>query len=188
MKKIIFICVISLFSVVAFSTQIFAAGKPCADLDGECKDMVIGGGTTCPNGGINDGVCGGTQLCCKKATTTTTSDTESKSKGFGFDTVDKVANDSGYNSGTEVGLEKRISNIIGIFLSLLGVLFMILMIYGGYNWMTAAGDEQKIDKAKDTIRAAVIGLIIVIAAYAVSIFIITRLWGVGTTTTANIPK
>jgi hypothetical protein len=60
---------------------------------------------------------------------------------------------------------------------------MILMIYGGYNWMTAAGDEQKIDKAKDTIRAAMIGLIIIIAAYAISIFVISRLWGAGATVT-----
>jgi len=103
--------------------------------------------------------------------------------GFGFEKVEGVAQNAGYNPGTEVGLDQRISSFVSIFLSLLGVLFMILMIYGGYNWMTAAGDEQKIDKAKDTIRAAMIGLIIIIAAYAISIFVISRLWGAGATVT-----
>jgi len=102
--------------------------------------------------------------------------------GFGFDKVDNVARDAGYNPGNEPSLEQRISSIIGIFLSFLGVIFMILMLVAGYNWMTAAGDEQKIDKAKDMIRAAIIGLIIVIAAYAISIFIVSRIWGSGTTT------
>jgi hypothetical protein len=44
-----------------------------------------------------------------------------------------------------------IANLIGVFLSLLGVIFIILIILAGYWWMTASGDEQKLTKAKDTI-------------------------------------
>ena len=65
--------------------------------------------------------------------------------------------------------------VINTFLSLLGVLFLIYMLYAGYNWMTAQGDEEKVTKAKDTIQRAVIGVIIVVAAYAISIFVIDRL-------------
>jgi|GEM_PF-309358 cytochrome bd-type quinol oxidase subunit 2 len=98
--------------------------------------------------------------------------------GFGFGTqLDEVAQKSGFNPGNEMSLDERISSFIGIFLSFLGVIFLILMIYGGYNWMTAAGDEKKIDKAKDTIRAAIIGIIIIIAAYAISVFVVSRIWG-----------
>ena len=57
------------------------------------------------------------------------------------------------------------------------------MLYSGFNWMTAAGDEEKITKAKSTIRASIIGLLIIISAYALSVFIIEALWG---TTTPEI--
>ncbi len=99
--------------------------------------------------------------------------------GFGFEKVNNVATQAGYNPGNEPTLDERISSIISTFLSFLGVIFMLLMIYGGFNWMTAEGDEQKVEKAKDTIRAAVIGLVIVIAAYAISIFAISKIWGAG---------
>ncbi len=57
--------------------------------------------------------------------------------------------------------------IASIFLSLLGVVFISYTIYGGYLWMTAAGNEEKIKKAKDTIKSGVIGLIIVLGAAAI---------------------
>ena len=46
------------------------------------------------------------------------------------------------------------------------------MVYGGYLWMTARGNEEEVTKAKNLIKAAIIGLIIVLAAYAISIFVI----------------
>ena len=72
-----------------------------------------------------------------------------------------------------------LAGIVGIgiqaFLGLLGIIFLILIIYAGYNWMTAQGEEEKVTKAKDTLQRAVIGLIIVIGAYAISYFVIDRL-------------
>lgn len=94
--------------------------------------------------------------------------------GFGAK-LDNVA--GAYSPQTTVPLEERIGSLIGIFLSFLGVIFLVLMLHAGFNWMTAAGDEEKISKAKDTIRAAVIGLIIIVAAYALSIFVIESIWG-----------
>ena len=63
------------------------------------------------------------------------------------------------------------------FLSILGVIFLILMLYGGYNWMIAHGEEQKVEKAKDTIRTAIIGLVIIVGSYAIWNFILVRLIG-----------
>jgi hypothetical protein len=60
--------------------------------------------------------------------------------------------------------------IIKIFLSLLGVIFVVLMIYGGYLWMTARGNQEQVTKAKELIINAVIGLAIVVAAYAITYF------------------
>ncbi len=72
-------------------------------------------------------------------------------------------------------IEEIVGKIIGVFLSIFGVIFMVLVIYGGYKWMMASGREEEIKKAKDTIRSAIIGLIIVIAAYAITYFITSAL-------------
>jgi len=68
-----------------------------------------------------------------------------------------------------------INTVISAALALLGVIFLILMLYAGYNWMVARGDEEKVAKAKETITRAIIGIIIVVGAYAISIFVMSRL-------------
>ncbi len=112
-------------------------------------------------------------------TTNTTNTTNTIGPGreaFGFGAkLDKVADS--YSPSSSVPLEERIGSIIAFFLSLLGVVFMILIIFAGFRWMTAAGDEEQIKKSTETIKAAVIGLVIVMAAYALSVFLIQRLWG-----------
>jgi hypothetical protein len=48
------------------------------------------------------------------------------------------------------------------------------MLYAGLMWMTARGDATKAEKAKDTIMRAVIGIIIIASAYAITSFVISR--------------
>jgi hypothetical protein len=64
-----------------------------------------------------------------------------------------------------------IGQIVGAALSLIATLFMVLLIYGGFIWMTARGNESEVTKAKDMITAAIIGLVIVLSAYAITKFI-----------------
>ena len=68
-----------------------------------------------------------------------------------------------------------VGKIINIFLSILGILFVVLLVYGGYLWMTSYGDEKKVTKAKSLITDATIGLIIILIAYAVASFVVTSL-------------
>jgi hypothetical protein len=79
----------------------------------------------------------------------------------------------GYQQSTSV--ESLIGTVIGAFLGLLGVVFLVLMVYGGYIWLIARGDESKAEKAKDTIVNSLIGLIIVLAAYAITYFVLDKL-------------
>ena len=65
----------------------------------------------------------------------------------------------------------RIGKIIGAVLSFVGVIFMVLIVYGGLTWMTASGNEKQVEKAKNLIVQAVIGLVVVLAAYAITKFI-----------------
>ncbi len=80
---------------------------------------------------------------------------------------------AGYN--TETTPDLFIAVIIKTLLSFLGVLFLILMIYGGFLWMTARGNEEQVTKSKNLIIAAIIGLIIVVTSYAISFFVIDAL-------------
>ncbi len=76
---------------------------------------------------------------------------------------------------TQSTLESKVASIVNYALSLLGIIFLLLMVYGGYIWMMARGDEGEAKRAKDIITMGVIGLAIVIAAYAITFFIVQRL-------------
>ena len=69
-------------------------------------------------------------------------------------------------------LESGIGNIVFALLSLVGIIFLFLLIYGGIFWMTARGNESQVDKAKNIISNSLVGLIIVLLAYAISVFVI----------------
>lgn len=56
-------------------------------------------------------------------------------------------------------------------LSFLAIIFLVLTLIAGFKWMTAQGNEEQIKKATASIKAAIIGLIIVIAAYTITWFI-----------------
>ena len=67
------------------------------------------------------------------------------------------------------------SRVITPLLSLVGLIFLLLMIYAGFLWMTAAGNETQVGKAKNIMTAAVIGTIIIAAAYAITNFVFDSL-------------
>ncbi|NUM25911.1 MAG: hypothetical protein HUU49_04865 [Candidatus Buchananbacteria bacterium] len=77
--------------------------------------------------------------------------------------------------GTQTSLSLMVSAIIRVFLSFLGVIFVVLIIYAGFMWMTSAGNEDKISKAKKIMASAIIGLAIVLAAYAITYFVLDQL-------------
>lgn len=88
----------------------------------------------------------------------------------------------GFTAIDNIGLGNRdprriASSVIQVMLGFLGVIAVVLILFGGFKWMTAAGNDDKIDEAKDLITAGVIGLLIVLAAFAVSIFVLNALIG-----------
>ncbi|MDD5527929.1 MAG: hypothetical protein PHO56_03040 [Patescibacteria group bacterium] len=82
---------------------------------------------------------------------------------------------AGNCGNTGASLYQIIGAIIQTLLGLLGVIFIVLLVYGGFTWMTAEGEEAKVEKAQTIIRNAVIGLIIIVSAYAISYFVISAL-------------
>ncbi len=84
---------------------------------------------------------------------------------------------SGYDvAQKEQGIYNIISAVINATLSLMGVIFLALIVYGGYLYMTAGGDESKVEKARSTITRAVIGLLIVILAYSIANFVVPAIY------------
>ena len=65
-----------------------------------------------------------------------------------------------------------VAGIIQTFLGLIGVIFLILLVYAGVMYMTAGGEEEKVKKATTTIRRAIIGILIILCAYAISLFVV----------------
>jgi len=78
--------------------------------------------------------------------------------------------DAGTTAGinTSQDLTSIIGGIIGAVLAFLGVIFLCLTIYAGVIWMTAQGDPKAITKAREILTAAVIGLVISLASYAIA--------------------
>jgi len=69
-----------------------------------------------------------------------------------------------------------VAKIINFALGFLGVIAVGLILYGGFKWMTAAGNEEKVSEAKKLLGAGVIGLIIILAAWAIATFIIGSIY------------
>lgn len=63
-------------------------------------------------------------------------------------------------------------NIVKYLMTFLGIIAVVVILYGGFIWMTAAGNEDKVAQAKKLIIAGVIGLIIIISAFVIVTFIV----------------
>jgi len=103
------------------------------------------------------------------ALATTASSTNIKTTNYGLDTVAKK---SGLVSSSAIDdTDAFIGNLIRILLGFVGTVFLLLVIYAGITWMTAAGNEDRIAKAKKILVSAAIGLALTVLSYAIASFI-----------------
>ncbi len=85
----------------------------------------------------------------------------------------EAAKGAGYSSATnKFTLAETAGTVVKAVLSLIGIIFLALMVYAGFLWMNARGDEAEIEKSKEIIKAAIIGLIITTAAYSITAFVL----------------
>ena len=75
-----------------------------------------------------------------------------------------------------VGLMGVIGQIVKVLLGLLGTVFVILILIGGFKWMTAMGDSKKVEDAKNLISNSVVGIVIILAAYAIAAFVLKEVY------------
>lgn len=87
--------------------------------------------------------------------------------------LNKTGNSAGYPTTTKTDFIAITSVIIREILTLLGVVFLGLMVYGGLSWMTAEGNDTKVEKARGIIVAGIVGFIVIAAAYGLSYAVIS---------------
>jgi hypothetical protein len=96
--------------------------------------------------------------------------------GSSLKNVETFGQKAGYNV-QQTNVQLLVGKIIGAISALLGTVFVVLIVYAGFLWMTAQGNEEQVGKAKKMIVNSVIGIAIVLMAYAITSFVIAALPG-----------
>jgi hypothetical protein len=90
---------------------------------------------------------------------------------YGSNTGDAIAN-TGLGNKSPVDIA---SSILNVLMGFLGIIAVVIILMGGFKWMTAGGGEDKIAEAKKMITAGIIGLLIILAAWGITTFVISTL-------------
>ena len=67
------------------------------------------------------------------------------------------------------------ANVINVILGFLGIIAVIIILAGGFKWMVAGGNQDKVDEAKKLITAGIIGLVIILASFGIATFVLNSL-------------
>lgn len=89
-----------------------------------------------------------------------------------------AGNQAGYNSN--LPLTTLIANVIQVILGLTGMACVILLVYAGILYLTAQGEDANVKKAKKLISGTIIGILIIVAAWALTRYVFTALVGITT--------
>lgn len=87
----------------------------------------------------------------------------------------KQANYTGVAAENIDPLPVTIAKIIRVAMGLLGIVAVVIILIGGFTWMTAGGNEEKVAEAKKWIFSGIIGLAIILSAFAIASYVITNL-------------
>ena len=85
--------------------------------------------------------------------------------------LEHAGGQAGAGYGEYVDPRIIVSNIVRLLLTLVATIIFCLMVYAGYQWMTAGGNDEQITTAKQTIFNSTIGLIIILSAYGITILV-----------------
>ena len=83
-----------------------------------------------------------------------------------------------YGSATGLGsqdVRTTIARIIRTAMGLLGIVAVVIILFGGFKWMTAGGNDEQTGEARKWIFSGIIGLAIILSAYALATYVINSL-------------
>jgi len=102
-------------------------------------------------------------------------DIQSSLRGSAQDLSVNSTKDCKTTSGSEGHFQKILADVINIFSLIVGVVVVIMIIFGGFKYVTSAGNQESIKTAKQTLIYALIGLIIVALAQIIVKFVLHQL-------------
>lgn len=102
---------------------------------------------------------------------------------FALDVGMNVVDDELLLGNTDV--REMIASIINVLMTLLGVIAVVIILLGGFKWMTAGGNEDQVGEAKKIIMQGVVGLVVILSAWAIAQFVINSLVEATTNGTAT---
>ncbi len=88
--------------------------------------------------------------------------------------LNETAGEAGYAITQKNTIIDSVAYIIHSLLTLLGVIFVLLVIYAGFRWMTAQGNQERVSEARKIIIDASIGIAITLSAYVITDFVISK--------------
>ena len=88
---------------------------------------------------------------------------------YGLDDIEAVG------LGQQTNVKSLTANLINIALGFLGIIAVIIIIYAGFKWMTAGGNEEQVGDAKKMLIQSIIGLAVIFSAWIIASFVIDRL-------------
>lgn len=90
--------------------------------------------------------------------------------------VNSIGSTAGFTPlDPKLGLPYKIGVLIRGVMGLLGVIFLVLVVYAGYKWMLAHGEPGEVKEAQKLLLNSVIGLVITVSAFALSTFVINAI-------------
>lgn len=87
--------------------------------------------------------------------------------GEGLTPISPYQEGSADNATVLTNLETIISNVLGLLTVLAGLFFVMIFFLAAFKWLSAGGDSSKVQKARDEMVQAVLGLVVIVAAYGI---------------------
>ena len=107
----------------------------------------------------------GLSLARKEVAFARTIDSPIPAPGEVFETGSTLSNNFG-------SIQQIITFAFNFVVSIAGVIFIIMMLVGGIQYLTAAGNEESLGKAKGTMIQSIVGLIVVLSSWAIGTWIL----------------
>lgn len=83
------------------------------------------------------------------------------------------------NLNTDAPIEDLVSRVIKAFLGIVGIIALVLFLYGGILWLTSAGNSSKVEEGRNVFVWAVLGLVVIFSSYVIVNFVFDRLTATG---------
>ena len=165
MKTISILASVATFSVLLLLAPVATNAAP-VEADGVCKLFPVSADEACGPGLVCEQTptsLAGEGACCAPG---------SDNCRFG---LGEQSTFQALGLGKEDDLKKTLATIINIALGFLGIIAVIIVMYGGFKWMTAAGNEEQVGEARKLIVGGVIGLLVIFMAWAIASFVVSNL-------------